>query len=246
MVCFLVDMWTPDNAAVSRQKSVYTKFCTGPAYEKASSTQLTYATSFDFLSDTMIYSEGMMVYHPSKNSQPILVDRLISSKPGPSSWLSVKDYVAKRVANQPIAEGITTPLMTASKLEADNAKALDLVKNIDVSKNASLRYEVADVKAWANLGLYFAAKLRGAVALQTYRTVGGEQNKQDAIKYLDKSLAHWDEVVAITRPLYKDMPLVHYNPLGNVRNDNNLFHWALVRPEIASDIQTIKNTLNAQ
>ena len=194
----------------------------------------------------MIYSEGMMVYHPSKNSQPILVDRLISSKPGPSSWLSVKDYVAKRVANQPIAEGITTPLMTASKLEADNAKALDLVKNIDVSKNASLRYEVADVKAWANLGLYFAAKLRGAVALQTYRTIGGEQNKQDAIKYLDKSLAHWDEVVAITRPLYKDMPLVHYNPLGNVRNDNNLFHWALVRPEIASDIQTIKNTLNAQ
>ena len=133
--------------------------------------------------------------------------------------------------------------MTASKLEADNAKALDLVKNIDVSKNASLRYEVADVKAWANLGLYFAAKLRGAVALQTYRTIGGEQNKQDAIANLDKCLTYWDKVVEITRPLYKDMPLVHNNGLGNIRNDDNLFHWALVKPHIVNDIQTIKTAL---
>lgn len=213
------------------------------AYEKASSTQLNFATSIDFLSDTMIYSEGMMVYHPTKSSQPMTVDRLISTKPGPSSWLSVKDYVAKKVAGETIAQGITTPLALADRLEADNTEALRLVKGIDVSKDASLLYEVSDVKTWANLGLYYAEKLRGAVALQTYRTAGGEQNKLDAVAHLDKSLAYWDEVVAITRPLYKDMPLVHYNPLGNVRNDNNLFHWALIRPEIAADIQTIKSTL---
>ena len=33
-------------------------------------------------------------------------------------------------------------------------------------------FEVADIKAWANMGLHFAEKLKGAVALQTYRCKG--------------------------------------------------------------------------
>ncbi len=215
------------------------------AYEKASSTQLSYATSMNFTSDTMIYGEGMMLYHPNgtKYSAPATVDRMIAAKPLLPNWLSIKDFVAKRAAGQVIPQGIMTPLMLADKLEADNTEALRLVKDIDVSKNASLRYEVADVQAWANLGLYYAAKLRGAVALHTYRTFGGEQNKQDAIANLDKCLTYWDKVVEITRPLYKDMPLVHNNGLGNIRNDDNLFHWALVKPHIVNDIQTIKTAL---
>ena len=38
-------------------------------------------------------------------------------------------------------------------------------------------YEVADVQVWAYLGLHLAEKLRGAVALQTYRA-GGEREDQ--------------------------------------------------------------------
>ncbi len=92
-------------------------------------------------------------------------------------------------------------------LEHNCSIALNLVKNIKTVNNASLMYEVADVKVWANLGLYFAAKLNGAVALQTYRVKGGEENKQEAVKHLENSLHYWDEVVAITRPIYNDMPL---------------------------------------
>jgi hypothetical protein len=72
-------------------------------------------------------------------------------------------------------------------------------------------FEVADVKAWANLGLHFAEKLRGAVALQTYRTKGKEENKQAAIKHLENALRFWDVLISITRPIYNDMPLVHYS-----------------------------------
>jgi hypothetical protein len=73
--------------------------------------------------------------------------------------------------------------------------------------------------------------------LQTYRIGDRSSDKQAGVAHLEKSLAYWDEVVAITRPIYKDMPLTHYNPPDNRRNDDNLFHWARLRPAIASDVQ---------
>jgi hypothetical protein len=103
-------------------------------------------------------------------------------------------------------------------------------------------YEVADVKTWANLGLHLAEKLKGATALQTYRLAGGEENKLEAIDHLQQALAYWDEVVKITRPLYRDMPLTHYNHNSFHANDDNLFHWALVRDEVARDVQIARNS----
>jgi len=42
--------------------------------------------------------------------------------------------------------------MLIDMLERDNNEALKLVSGIDTTGNASLMYEVADVKTWANLG----------------------------------------------------------------------------------------------
>lgn len=136
-------------------------------------------------------------------------------------------------------EKITPPVLIAL-LEKDCHKALSLVENIEVIENTSLMYEVADVKAWSNLGLHLAEKLKGAIALQTYEVSGGEKNKQEAIDHLQSALAFWDEVISITRPIYKDMPLTHYNGSSHDRNDDNLFHWALIRDEVANDIAIAK------
>jgi hypothetical protein len=127
-------------------------------------------------------------------------------------------------------------------LERDNREALRLVSGIDTTGNASLHHEVADVQVWANLGLHLAAKLRGAVALQTFRTSGGKPNQLAAIQHLQKALAYWDEVVRITRPLYRDMRLTHYNHNFFDANDDNLFHWALIREEVARDIESARGT----
>ena len=110
------------------------------------------------------------------------------------------------------------------------------VENVDVRGNASLMYEVADVKTWANLGLHLAEKLRGAVALQRYRQGGAAADKQAAIEHLERALGYWDEVIKITRPIYRDMPLTHYNHNFFVENPQNLFHWALIRDEVANDV----------
>ena len=105
-------------------------------------------------------------------------------------------------------------------------------------------FEVSDVKVWANMGLHFAEKLKGAVALQTFRLKGGDENRRTAIRHLENALKYWDVVVSITRPIYNDMPLVHYSEQNGVRSEENrhlTFHWRKVRPDVAKDIETAKN-----
>ena len=136
-----------------------------------------------------------------------------------------------------MAPGRVTPPALADRLERDNREALRLIGAIDTKGgDASLLYEVADVETWAHLGLHLAEKLRGAVALQSFRLGGGDEQKARAVAHLERALAHWDEVVRITRPLYRDMKLTHYNHNFFVANDRNLFHWALVREEVAADV----------
>jgi hypothetical protein len=215
------------------------------AYALASATQLKFASSIDFTWDSTLYGEGMMVMGRER-MQPISVERLIQQKPLLPDWISVKDFVAKQAAGEQVAPGTMTPLLLANQLQADCTRALALVRTIDTSRNASLLYEVADVRIWANLGLYYAEKLRGAVELQLYRTLGRQADKDAAVRHLEKSLGYWDAVIAISRPIYRDMPLVHYNPPDNRRNDDNLFHWALVRPAIAKDVDVARSATFAR
>jgi hypothetical protein len=210
------------------------------AYALASATQLAFATSVNFTWDFTIYGEGMMAFGPG-GMAPITLERLIAQNPLLPNWLSVEEFVAKRAAGEKLTTDTVTPLLVADRLEADCMRALRLVQAIDAAGSRSLAYEVADVKAWAHLGLYFAAKLRGAVSLQSYRIGEGDFQKLAAVSHLESSLRHWDELVAITRPLYKDMPLAHYNPPDNRRNDQNLFHWALLRPLIEREVIEIKS-----
>ena len=95
-----------------------------------------------------------------------------------------------------------------------------------------------------NMGLHFAEKLKGAVALQTYRTKGGKENKQDAIRHLENALKYWDELVSITSAIYNEMPLVHYSEQNGVRSEENkhlTFHWKKIRLDVAKDIEIAKN-----
>jgi hypothetical protein len=200
------------------------------AYSLASATQLRLASLYDSTWDFTLYSEGLLALQ-GEETHYIPVDDLINHPTMDPSYVRVKDYVAGSFGPDRI-----TPPMLIDMLERDNKEALRLVSNIDTSGNASLMYEVADIKVWANLGLHLAEKLRGAVALQTYRVRGGEDNRKAAIEHLQRALGFWDEVISITRPLYKDMRLTAYNGNSRDANPNNLFHWALVRGEVAHDV----------
>ncbi len=206
------------------------------AMSLASSTQLRLASLYDSRWDFTLYGEGFLALQ-GEITRYISVDALIRQPTLDPDYVSVADFVATHLHGGSYAAGRITPLQLADRLERDNREALRLVEGVDVRGNASLRYEVADIRTWAQLGLHLAKKLRGAVALQTYRTNGDTAQRAVALRHLEQALGHWDEVVAITRPLYRDMRLTHYNHNAFHANDDNLFHWALVRDEVAQDLE---------
>lgn len=210
----------------------------------ASTTALRLACSFDFTWDFSLYAEGFLAMN-KQSMDYISVDRQIKQPPADPGYGSVIDYVNTINSGGSFPIDKITPPVLSGMLIQDCQKALQLVKNIKTANNNSLMYEVADVKIWANLGLYFAEKLKGAIALQTYRVKGGEENKQNAVKHLENALGFWDEVVNISRPIYNDMPLAAYSypqeGASSVIDYGRRFHWEMLRPEVARDIEIATN-----
>lgn len=217
------------------------------AFSLAGTVPLRLASSFDFTWDFSLYSEGFMALdNDVKRVDYISIERRIKQPPIDPDYVSVMDYVKTINSGGTYPKNKITPLVLANMVERDCNKALALVNNINTANNNALMFEVADVKAWSNLGLHFAEKLRGAVALQTYRTTGGEGNKQAAITHLENALKYWDVVISITRPIYNDMPLVHYSEQNGVRTKENqqlTFHWEKLRPDVAKDIEVARNAI---
>jgi hypothetical protein len=211
----------------------------------AGKTPLRLASSFDFTWDFSLYSEGFMALNRDiKRVQYISVDWQIKQPPTDPDYVSVLEYVKTISSGGTFEKSKITPPVLIDMLERDCHKAIDLIKNIKSTSNSALHQETADINVWANLGLYFAEKLKGAVALQTYRVKGGEEKKRQAIKHLGNALKFWDVVIDITRPLYNEMPLVHFSEQDGKHwkeNDYLRFHWALLRPEVAKDIEIAEN-----
>jgi hypothetical protein len=213
----------------------------------AGKTPLTLASSFDCTWDFTLYSEGFLARNPKTNNVDyISVDRQINQPPLDPNYISVKEYVQHTLDNKVFEKSKITPPIMAETLKADCTQALAWIKNIDVATNKTLMYEVADIKIWANLGLYFSEKTQGAVALQRYRVRGDETLKKLAIAHLEKALSYWDEVVKISQPIYNEMPLVHFSEQKNMSKeakDKLRFHWAIVRKDVANDVELAKNAV---
>ncbi|MFN3486447.1 MAG: hypothetical protein ACK44W_13345, partial [Planctomycetota bacterium] len=126
-------------------------------------------------------------------------------------------------------EGQVSPLGLADALEEDGHKALELAERLRPGEGTALAYELADVRAWAHLSLYFAEKLRAGVALESFRRGKDPAEKAKAVSLLEKAAEHWDRLVEVTRPIYPEVPLVH---LGDRR-----FSWAGFRDQVARDLE---------
>lgn len=217
------------------------------AYSQVSKMPLMLASAYDFTWDFTLYSEGFLARNSKTNNVDFIsVDRQINQATLDPDYISVKDFVDKSLNNQVFEQSKITPPIFAKKLEENASKALELVKNIDFSNNTTLMYEVADVKIWAYLGLYYSEKTKGAVTLQTYRKQGNITQKELAIKHLEKALSYWDEVIKISKPIYNEMPLVHLSEQKNMSKDEISklrFHWSIIRPEVAADVEIAKGAV---
>lgn len=213
----------------------------------AGNTALRIASAFDSGWDFTLYTEGFMALDTTtKRVDYITLDRLIHRPALDPEYVSIDDYTKGQTKDFP--KNKITPPMLASRLQDDCRQALRLIESIDVTGNKTLMYEVADIKTWAFLGLHFAEKIMGAVALQSYRRSGQEPFRQKAIAHLQNALANWDTIIKITRPIYHDMPLVHLSQQGGKESQDNFylrFHWEKLRDAVASDIETARQAKHA-
>jgi hypothetical protein len=206
------------------------------AYELASATPLKLASLFYSQWDHTLYSEGMLWLN-GRTMRYIGAEALIAQKVLDPDYVGIADYVAGKRTGDAFSASRITPPMVANRLEVDCRAALRLVDGIAPDNDQALAYEIADIRTWAHLGLHLAAKIRGATALQIYRTGGGQSAKDQAVAELKTALAEWDETIAITEPLYKPMLLTHFTGQSSAVNPDAKFHWKYLRPEVAADVQ---------
>ncbi len=197
------------------------------AMEFASNTPLRIASFY--------YSKGDMSLHSASllsGAEFITLEDIINSNTLSSSYATVKEAAAALVNNKAIVGGKTSPLVVADSLEQESQKALQIASGINTSGHPTLACEVEDVKAWGHLGLYFANKLRGAVSLQVYRLQKQIADKNQAVDFLEKAQANWEDLIAVTKPHLAPTPMMHLRGAK--------FHWEDYRKEVAADIATAK------
>ena len=205
------------------------------AYQEASKVQLQIASFYNGTWDFTLYSEGFLALGPDGTTL-ISVEQLIDRDPLDPDYVSIRDFVAMQEQDASVQEGKISPPALADSLENEAERALAWVENINTSDNNSLLYEVADVKAWAHLGRYFAEKLRGATALYQFRQTQEVQSQETAITHLETAAGHWKALVGVTEAVYEPVPLTHLNEA-----EEQYFHWSNYQDEVQQDIEIARN-----
>ncbi len=199
------------------------------AYSLASQMPLRLASFFTSRWDFTLYSEGFYALPDF-----ITLERLINQKTLDPDYLDIKAHVNNVIAKRSTPAGKIDPIMLANNLEADAKVSLSQVASINAGSRQALQCEMEDIRAWSAMSLYFAAKLRGGVALQTFRRNGVAGEKVKAVDFMKTAAGHWKELVAITQAHYQPIPLVHFTENGVYQHKK--FSWDLMLPAVTKDI----------
>jgi hypothetical protein len=187
------------------------------AYKLSTRTTQRIASFFNFTWDHSFYTEGMI----GNKRDFITLQEMIDANPIEPKFVSIKKY-----GDGSYDFGVKiTPLQLASALEADNQQALNIV-NIMTTSNETLKCEIEDVKAWAHLGLYFAKKIRAAVAVN-------QGNKIEAVRHIIQARQHWRDLVIVTD---EHIQASHLAIFRETRN----FHWKDFQDEVDEELDWIK------
>ena len=190
--------------------------------------------------DYTLYSEGMISIMQGDSAHLISLKEVAEKNPMDTVLMSVHDYVSNSDELNKAAQKIT-PAEMADSIETFCTRAINLVSAIQPGDNVNLLYEKRDILTWANLGLYFAHKLRAAVEYQQFVNNNNSAYHKQAVAHLENATKSWEEVVRLTSDIYKETPLQHYN-----RNEDKYFHWSKVYEEVKDELEWLKNEIQAQ
>ncbi len=209
------------------------------AQSKASKVPLVIASWQNGTWDFAVYSEGMLesVMIDNKKAQKLIsLNDMAEKDPMEPAYLSVANFLANE---NNVPKGKLSPYKLADSVETICRQALMELKSVEPGINVDLLYEMSDIKAWSNLGLYFANKLRAAVEYKRFKTSNNKKDLDKAIEWLTKATADWHSLVEVTKPVYKPVPLVHF-----CENDSAFaelyFHWSIVEKQVIDELEWLK------
>ncbi len=188
------------------------------AYKLSTRTTQRIASFFDFTWDHSFYTEGFI----GNKRDFIKLHEMIDAEPIEPNFVSIKEYGD---GSQNFGSKLT-PIQQAATLEKDNQQALKIVKGISTS-DETLKCEIEDVKAWSYLGLYFAKKIRAAVALN-------QNKKSEAVRYITEAQQHWRDLVTVTDEHIQPSHLAIFKETRN-------FHWKNYQDEVDAEVEWVKN-----
>jgi hypothetical protein len=138
--------------------------------------------------------------------------------------VSIPDFIAGKT-------GGTTPAQAAAKIDARADAALAalpaLLRPPATKKNPDLDSTLEDIRAMALLGKYYAAKIRGATALATFRKTRAPDQQVEAVRQLTQAAGFWKDYTARNAARYRNP--VWTNRVGTV-------DWAELDGEADHDI----------
>jgi hypothetical protein len=155
------------------------------------------------------------------------------------TMMNVPQFVAKCVLrHEKPSAGTLTPLQVAEMLEqfaAETDKRADVaVKAIDRrgrDRPKEWQCTAGDLMVSAELGRYYAEKIKAAVELMTYLATGDERQRSDAVDHLRSARDHWKSIATWTGQ--------HY-----VRHEVWLvgqFDWGIYLPDVERDIEIARS-----
>ncbi|MGZ8652823.1 MAG: hypothetical protein ACXWX5_11715, partial [Actinomycetota bacterium] len=121
------------------------------------------------------------------------------------------------------------PLDVAKELAGSSARAKAAIARARPRVDRSVEEfdcTAQDIEAYAALGLYYAAKLEGAVSLAKFLFFDDERERTGAVTSLERALAAWRELVAITQEHYLPKDILW---IGH-------FHWKDFTSDVERDI----------
>ena len=126
-----------------------------------------------------------------------------SSMPG-GEYLSVVEFCEED--KKQLSQKKKDPLYGAKQIEGYAKEALRCVNQLRNSGDVldqELGATLKDIETMSYLGFYYADKIRAAVELYRYRSLGCEINREQAIEYLRQAAANWKKYSASSREQYR-------------------------------------------
>jgi len=199
------------------------------AYRLASRVPLRIASFTRGTWDGDLYSEGFVTQKAERKVTFLDIDYMINREVLDPRYISIAEFVK----NGGKAEGRISPLDLAGTLDRDAAEAQRIVTAVRAQSGVSptLECELADIEAWNALGRYVAAKLRGGVALATFRAGGDAAQQKRAVTELETAAGYWKQLASTIES--HDRPVIPYifDPK---------FSWSKWLPDVQKDIETAR------